>query len=201
MNQGGKPGTQLAGGVGGGNGFFADPGSLGQGGDGRSTISGDGQGGGGGGGGLYGGGGGFDNDSPGAGGGGGGSGLATAGAQLETGVCSGNGSISVSPSNDFSLGKAKQNKKKGIALLEVDVPNAGQLVGTGKGVKKAAAGAVIAKTVEAPGVVKLKIRVKGKKQRQLEKTGKVKVLVDVTYTPTGGDPSIQPRKLMLRKSA
>ncbi len=39
----------------------------------------------------------------------------------------------------------------------------------------------------------------GKKKRQLNETGKVKLNVAVTYTPTGGDPSTQSRKLKLKK--
>jgi hypothetical protein len=103
-------------------------------------------------------------------------------------------------SNAFSFGKARRNTKKGTATLTVDAPNPGELVLSGKGVKPAgAAGAVTAKTVTAAGNVKLLIRAKGKKQRTLNETGKVKVSFAVTYTPTGGDPSTQSRKLKLKK--
>ena len=55
------------------------------------------------------------------------------------------------PSNTFSLGKAKLKKRKGTATIAVDVPNSGDLTGSGKGVKVASApGAVISKTVSAP---------------------------------------------------
>jgi hypothetical protein len=103
-------------------------------------------------------------------------------------------------SNAFSFGKARRNKKKGTATLTVDVPNPGELALSGKGVKPAgAARAVIAKTVTAAGEVKLPIRAKGKKQRALNETGKVKVSFAVTYTPTGGDPSTQSRALKRKK--
>jgi hypothetical protein len=104
------------------------------------------------------------------------------------------------PSNAFTLGKAKRNKKKGTATLTVDVPNPGQLTGSGKGVKVAsAAGAVISKTVTAPGAVKLTVKAKGKQRKTLNETGKVKLKPKITYTPTGGDPNTQSRKLKLKK--
>ncbi len=39
-----------------------------------------------------------------------------------------------------------------------------------------------------PGAAKLLIKAKGKKRSTLNATGKVKLNVSVTYTPTGGDP-------------
>jgi hypothetical protein len=98
------------------------------------------------------------------------------------------------PSNSFTLGKAKRNKKKGTATLTVHVPNPGELALSGKGVK-----AVAAKSAPAAGKVELLIRAKGKKKRKLNETGKVKVNPKVTYTPTGGDPSTQSRRLKLKK--
>jgi hypothetical protein len=107
----------------------------------------------------------------------------------------------ITPTNSFSLGEVGRNKRKGTATLTVeDVPNPGELVASGEGVKGAsAAGAVVAKTVTAPGDVKLIIRAKGKKKRKLNETGKVKVMATITFTPTGGDPNAQSRKLKLKK--
>jgi hypothetical protein len=104
----------------------------------------------------------------------------------------------VAPSNSFTVGKAKLNKKKGTATLSIDVPNPGELTGSGKGVKVASA-AVTSKTFSAPGKVKLTIRAKGKKKKKLNQTGKVKVKPKITYTPTGGDPSTQSLKVKLKK--
>ncbi len=105
------------------------------------------------------------------------------------------------PSNTFSLGKAKLKKKKGTATITVDVPNSGDLTGSGKGVKVASApGAVISKTVTAPGKVTLTIKAKGKQQKTLNETGKVTVTPKVTYTPTGGDPRTQSLKVKLKKN-
>jgi hypothetical protein len=102
------------------------------------------------------------------------------------------------PDNSFSLGRTTRNKKQGTATLTVNVPNRGELTGSGKDVKVAGA-AVISKTVTAPGDVKLTIRAKGKKKRKLNDTGKVEVTPKITYTPTGGDPSTQSRELKLKK--
>ena len=56
------------------------------------------------------------------------------------------------PSNSFTLGEAKRNKKKGTATLAVEVPNPGELALAGKGVKPAgAAGALAATSVPAAG--------------------------------------------------
>ena len=106
----------------------------------------------------------------------------------------------VVPSNAFSFGGAKRNKKKGTATLTVDVPNPGELALSGKGLRPVdAAGAVAAKTVTDPGPAKLLIKPKGKKRKKLNATGKVKVKFGVTYTPTGGDPNTQSRKLTLKR--
>ncbi len=111
-----------------------------------------------------------------------------------------NVSAVLNPSNSFTLGAIARNKRKGTATLTVNVPNPGELTGSGNGVKIAsAAGAAISKTVSAPGDVQLTIKAKGKEKRKLNETGKVSVKPTITYTPTGGDPSTQSRKLKLKK--
>jgi hypothetical protein len=105
--------------------------------------------------------------------------------------------VFVKPSNAFTLGGIQRNKKKGTASLTVSVPYAGDLALSGKGVK--AAGATQAVAVTAPGNVKLLIKAKGKKRKTLNETGKVRVRPNITYTPTGGDPSSQSKSLKLKK--
>ena len=102
------------------------------------------------------------------------------------------------PSNLFSFGKQKRNTKRGTVLLTVSVPGPGELTGLGNGVSATAA-AWISKTVGAGGDVQLLIKAKGKKKRKLNKTGKVKVTPEITFTPTGGLPRTQSRKLKLKK--
>lgn len=106
----------------------------------------------------------------------------------------------VAPTNAFTIGELKRNKRKGTATLTVNVSNPGELVLAGRGVKRAgAAGAMSAKAVTAPGDVNLRIRAKGKQNRKLSRTGTVKLRPRITFTPTGGDPSTQSLKLRLKK--
>ena len=108
--------------------------------------------------------------------------------------------VFVKPSNAVTLGAITRNKKKGTATLPVNVPNPGELTGSGNGVKASSAGrAVISKSVGA-GQAQLLIKAKGKKKKQLNQKGKVKLSVAVTYTPTGGDPSTQSVKVKLKKN-
>jgi hypothetical protein len=105
----------------------------------------------------------------------------------------------VEPNNSFTLGKVKRNLNKGTATLTANVPNVGQLGGSGKGVKVASAGAVISKAV-TPGSAKLVIRAKGKRKAKLNDTGKVKLKAKIRYTPTGGSTRTLTRKLKLKKN-
>jgi hypothetical protein len=106
-----------------------------------------------------------------------------------------NVSAVVSPSNSFTPGYPKYNKKTGTARLPVSVPNPGELAVSGKGVQ--AAGARSAMSVSAPGTVKLQVRVKGSKRKKLARTGAVAVKVALTFTPTGGDANTRLVKLRL----
>jgi hypothetical protein len=103
----------------------------------------------------------------------------------------------LTPVNTFSVGKTQLNRKKGTATLSFEVPNAGELTGSGKGAK-VASGARSSKAVQARTATLL-VKAKGKKKRKLNETGKVKLSVSVTYTPTGGDPSTQSVKVKLKK--
>ena len=105
------------------------------------------------------------------------------------------------PSNEFSFGKVKLNKKRGTALLTVVVPGPGQLVLRAKGLKPQSAPlrAAESKTVTAAGKVKLLIKSMGKKRKRLNGRGRVSVNANVTYTPTNGDPKSQSRKIKLIK--
>ncbi len=105
----------------------------------------------------------------------------------------------ISPSNSFTPGAITRNKEKGTATLALNVPNPGELTGSGNGANvAAAAGAVISKAV-SPGNAQLLIKAKGKKKRKLKEKGKVNLNVAVTYTPTGGDASTQSVNVKLKK--
>lgn len=105
-------------------------------------------------------------------------------------------------SNEFSLGKLKR-KKNGTAALFVDVPGPGQVGLQGKGLKNLALTSTARESLAtAGGSVKLKVKPgKGKKghalRRRLEKSGKAKVKVTVSYQPTGGDSNSLTTKVKL----
>jgi streptogramin lyase len=98
------------------------------------------------------------------------------------------------PANDFEFGKVKKNKQKGTAKLTVIVPGSGtvELAATKK-VKGDQ------ETAAAAGEVKLLVKPDGKAKGKLQDSGKVKVEVEVTYTPTGGTPNTEDKKLKLVK--
>jgi len=98
------------------------------------------------------------------------------------------------PSNDFSFGKARKNKKKGTAKLTVNVPGAGELeLAKSKKVKNDEERAT------AEGGVKLLVKPKGKARQKLGNNGKAKVKAEVTYTPDGGDPNTKSKRVKLAR--
>jgi hypothetical protein len=109
-----------------------------------------------------------------------------------------NVSAVVKPSSAFTLGKAKDNKRRGTATIAATVPGPGVLLVSGKGVKSATAAAG-SMTVTGPGTVMLTVKPVGKSKKRLGSTGKAKVNPTISYTPTGGDPSSQSIKVKLKK--
>jgi hypothetical protein len=104
------------------------------------------------------------------------------------------------PDNTLKLGAISRNKKKGTATIAANVPNAGTVKVSGKGVKTASSRAQSAVSVSAAGTVKLPIRAKGKQKSKLNSTGRVSVKATITYTPTGGTATTQKRKVKLQKN-
>jgi hypothetical protein len=109
-----------------------------------------------------------------------------------------NASAQVEPTSDIKLGKAK-SKSNGTAVLPVTVENPGVLTASGGGIAKVSSSAVEAKQVTTAGTVKLKLKAKGLKSRQLKRKGKVKVDPKITFTPTGGIPNSVFRKIKLHR--
>jgi hypothetical protein len=96
----------------------------------------------------------------------------------------------------FTVDQITRNKKNGTATLTVSVAHAGELIGAGKGIKVASSG----ETVTAPGSVPLLIKANSrKKKKKLNSTGKVKVKVEITYAPTGGETVTKPVTVKLIK--
>ena len=107
-----------------------------------------------------------------------------------------NATAEITPTSDFSFGKVKA-KANGTATLQVNLPNPGDLTVAGKGVKGSTS-AGSAKQVNA-GKVKLVIRAKGKNKQKLNTNGKVTVKPKITFTPTGGTPTTEKKKVKLRR--
>ena len=100
-------------------------------------------------------------------------------------------SMSMLPSNAFSFGKLKLNKKKGTATLTVLVPGAGRLALSGKGVKG------VQRSVARAGPVTLPIAPTGRAKGVLSKSGKVMLKAVITFTPTGRTPSTEDKTVRL----
>jgi hypothetical protein len=103
------------------------------------------------------------------------------------------------PSNSVTVGATALNKKKGTATLNLTLPNPGDLTASGSGVSAASAGhAVISKAVPA-GAAQLLVKATGKKRKTLNASGKVKLSVSLTFTPTNGAPATQSVPVKLKK--
>jgi hypothetical protein len=104
----------------------------------------------------------------------------------------------------FSFGKLKRNKKRGTAVLPVTVPGSGTVSLSGRGVagqqaKTSRAASAGRRAVASASTVKLVVKAKGKKRKTLNKTGKAKLKLAISYTPTGGEPSTRSIKVKLKK--
>ena len=99
-------------------------------------------------------------------------------------------------SNDFRIGKAKRNEKTGTARLTVKLPGPGSL-------ELAATKTVRGTTKRVPGegTLKLQIKPRGKAKRKLQRTGKTTVRPKVTFSPAGGEPNTESKRVKLRLSS
>ncbi|MQA75416.1 MAG: hypothetical protein GEU88_13910 [Solirubrobacterales bacterium] len=105
----------------------------------------------------------------------------------------------VTPSNELRLGKLKRNKRRGTAKLTVEVPGPGELaLAKRKNVKPAKL------QPAAAGKLRLRIRPRGQAQRKLSRAGKLerkkttrRLTARLTYTPAGGTPNTESKKLKL----
>ncbi len=102
-------------------------------------------------------------------------------------------SATLVPVNNITIDRVAKNKKRGTALLSVNVPNAGTLTLRGTGLKP------VSTSVDAETTAALKVKAKGSKKSKLNNTGKVKVSAQVSFTPTGGDKDSESQPLKLKK--
>lgn len=96
------------------------------------------------------------------------------------------------PCEKIALGRVK---RRGAALvLRVAVPCPGKLVARGKRLR------TVRKSVGVPGTLAVKLRLKAAALAALEasKTGKLKLKIVVTFTPTGGTPVSVRKRVILR---
>ncbi len=100
----------------------------------------------------------------------------------------------VEPDNVLTIQRIARNKKKGLARLSVSVPNGGTLVLGGILVKVGGPS-----TIADKSTIQLTVKAKGKKAKQLKKTGKVGVKPLLTFTPTFGAARTQAVKLKLKR--
>ena len=98
------------------------------------------------------------------------------------------------PSNEFGFGKVKKNKKKGTAKLTVKVPGPGTLKLTRT---ESVKGARIFADVK--GKAKVPVKPRGEAKKKLNRKGKAKVEAEVTFTPDGGEPNTQSKRVRLIK--
>jgi hypothetical protein len=102
------------------------------------------------------------------------------------------------PQNKFTVASVTRNRKRGTAIVTVDLPNPGQLTASGPGFRLASAAGAISKPVAA-GQTQLLVGAKGKKRRKLNRKGRCKINLAIAYTPTSGDSRIRHAKFKLVK--
>lgn len=96
--------------------------------------------------------------------------------------------------NNFSFGKLKRNLDKGTAKLTVKVPGPGDVrLRQTKRVRKDS------EQAEEAEKLRLRVRPRAAAKAKLADTGKLKVRLRVTFTPTGGEPNTKSQRVSLRR--
>jgi len=89
----------------------------------------------------------------------------------------------VEPVNRFSFGSIVRRKKRGLAFVQVNLPNPGRLSAGGSGVTDFVHGS---SRILAQGTVTVALGATGGKRRKLKRRGRVFVAPTFRYTPTSG---------------
>ena len=108
-------------------------------------------------------------------------------------VVSASAAITILPSNEFTIGRLKLNRKTGTAALSVIVPGPGRLDLSGRGVRKERI------RPKRAGKVRILIRARGSAHKRLIKRGRVRLALSLAFTPSGGDTAIQHKRVTLVK--
>jgi ABC-type phosphate transport system substrate-binding protein len=137
---------------------------------------------------------GWDKSAGGGGGGGGGGGAigGTGGGTTPLPV--------VKPPNNFTLPKKSISSKTGGVTISVKLPGPGvlEMVGTAKvGKKQINVGRTVLNASKA-GTFALQLKPSGAAKQQLRKKGSLKVSLELTFTPTGGDENSSTTSIMLK---
>ena len=133
----------------------------------------------------------------GEGGGGGGGGATTTPGDVTT---PGGETPKGNKSNKFTLPRKKISSKTGKATISVKLPGAGklELLGTAKvGKKTIKVGRTVLNAGKA-GTFNLQLKPGGAAKKQLRKKGKLKVKLQLTFTPSGGTSSTQKSSITLK---
>lgn len=91
--------------------------------------------------------------------------------------------------------------KKDKIILYVELPGPGGIKVSGKGVARqpaASKGATGAGTVQQAGTVRLPVKLSRRTIKRLDAKGKAALNLLITFTPVGGDPATETRKLKLK---
>jgi len=102
------------------------------------------------------------------------------------------------PSNAVDLGRLELDRRTGTALLPVVVPGPGTVELDGPCLGGADARRAV--SVSAAGMVLFTIQARAHCRKQLRRKGSTSFGVSVAFTPTGGHPGIEYRRLTLRLS-
>ncbi len=95
------------------------------------------------------------------------------------------------PSNVFTIRSTTRDRLRGMASIWVKVPGAGTLKLSGQGLVR------VTKRPAGKATILLPVRAKGSALATLRDAGRVDVEARIAYTPTGGDPRVKFRNLVL----
>ena len=93
----------------------------------------------------------------------------------------------------FGIMRMRRNAARGTATLTISVPWSAGLKLRGRGV------VTVDRQAEFPGRTRLAVRPRGAVKRRLDRRGRARVKVRVTYWPWGGKPRSKSRTVELRK--
>jgi hypothetical protein len=102
----------------------------------------------------------------------------------------------IEPVNRFSFGSLRRQKKRGLAFVQVTLPNPGRLSVSGAGVTDFVRGS---SRILTPGTVTVALGATDGKRRKLKRRGRVLVAPTFRYTPTSGSRHSETLVVKLKK--